>query len=91
MDERKKTGHSVSLEEREHLSITGVMDVEEFNEDGIRAQTELGLMVIKGEGLSVTRLDLEAGMLEIEGEIVSLEYSDRMGGVKGSLFSRIFK
>ena len=91
MDERKRTGHRVSLEEREHLSLTGVMDVEEFNEDGIKAETEMGLIVVKGRELSVTRLDLEAGELEIEGEVESLEYNDRGAGINGSFFSRIFK
>jgi sporulation protein YabP len=90
MDERKRTGHTVSLDEREHIAVTGVTDVEEFNEDGIRAQTLLGLMIIKGVDLAVKRLDLEAGVLEIEGEIESLEYKD--GAVnKGSVLSRIFK
>ena len=91
MDERKRTGHRISLEEREHLTVTGVMDVEEFNEDGIKAETERGLLMVKGSGLSVTRLDVEAGVLEIEGEVVSLEYNDRGAGGNGSFLSRIFK
>ena len=91
MDERKRTGHRLTLDEREQLSLTGVTDVEEFNEDILRAQTEKGLLIIKGEALSVTRLDLEEGVMDIEGEVVSLEYSDRMGSVKGSVLSRIFR
>jgi len=92
MDERKRTGHRVSLEERERLFITGVTEVEEFNEDGITVMTEMGMMLIKGEGLRVARLDTLTGELDIEGEIASLEYSDRgLGRGAASVWSRIFK
>ena len=92
MDEKRRTAHRVSLEDRERLFVTGVTDVEEFNEDGITAGTERGMMIIRGKELHVTRLDLEKGEIEIEGEIESFEYSDNtFGKMNGSILSRIFK
>ena len=86
------TGHKISLEDRERLSVTGVTEVAEFNEDGITADTERGAVTIKGEELHVTRLDIEEGILDIEGRIESIEYSDKMAGkISQSFLNRIFR
>ena len=86
------TGHKISLEDREKLSLTGVTEVTEFNEDTITADTEKGAVTIKGDRMHVTRLDIEAGILEIEGNIESIEYSDTAAGkISQSLLNRIFR
>lgn len=93
MGEERRTGrHSVVMEKREQASITGVTEVISFDEESIIADTEMGMMILKGVNLHVSKLNLEDGELVIEGDIDSLEYSD--GGFakgKGSLLSRIFK
>lgn len=92
MEDKIKNGHSVTLENRESISLTGVTDVLSFDEESITADTEMGALMIKGEELHVTRLDLERGILAVDGEITSLEYNDGgFGKRKTSMFSRIFK
>jgi len=80
------------LENREKLSISGVIDVESFNDECVIAETELGTLIIRGIDLHISKLNIENSELGIEGEIVSCEYSDRDGSRnRGGFFARMFK
>ena len=80
------------LENREKLSISGVIDVESFNDECVVADTELGILIIKGIDLHINKLNIDNSELGIEGEIVSCEYSDRDGSRnRGGFFARMFK
>jgi sporulation protein YabP len=81
------------LENREKLNISGVIDVESFNDECVIVITELGVLVIKGADLHINKLNLDSSEMGVEGEIISLEYSDREGSRSkgGGLFARIFK
>jgi len=81
------------LENREKLNISGVIDVESFNDEAVIVDTELGMLVIKGIDLHINKLNIDNSELGIEGEIISCEYSDRDGSRNkgGSFFARMFK
>jgi len=82
-------GHGVVLEDRRKLSLTGVEDVDCFNEQIAVLRTPLGMLSVAGTGLNISQLSLETGRVEIEGEIEVLEYS---GGKKGGgLWGRLFR
>lgn len=91
-DERnREMPHTVILEGREKLSISGVVDVQSFDEEQILLETVRGMLVVRGQGLHVERLQLEAGELIVEGEIGLIEYDDSAqprGGLLGRLFGR---
>jgi sporulation protein YabP len=96
MIEEKKVSkprvQNLVLENREKLSISGVIDVESFNDECVIVDTELGVLVIRGEDLHINKLNLDDSVLNIEGDIMSLEYSDREGSKsKGGFFSKMFK
>ena len=77
--EEKKTSllpHNCILEDRRTLSVTGVNDVDSFDEQTIVAVTDLGELTIRGEKLHITRLSLEIGELQVEGNIAALSYTD---------------
>ena len=76
--------HSVILEGREKLT-----DVHSFDEEQVLLETVRGMLVVRGQGLHVERLQLEAGELIIQGEIGLLEYDDSVQP-RDSLFRRIF-
>ncbi|MBR1560636.1 MAG: sporulation protein YabP [Clostridia bacterium] len=80
--------HWVELKDRKKLNITGVEDVDCFNEQIVVLQTPLGTLTVTGAGLNVSQLDLEAGKVALEGEVDALEYTGgrRKGGVLGRLF-----
>jgi len=79
------------LENREKLSISGVIDVESFNDECVIVDTELGVLTIKGEDLHINKLNLDNSELDIEGDICLLEYSDREGGKSGGFWAKMFK
>lgn len=85
-----KTRHSVSMEGREKVSITGVSDVSSFNEAEISAHTEAGILTVFGTGLHITKLDLDAGVLHVEGAVGGMEYTDYAQKQSG-VFSRLFR
>ena len=80
--------HSLQLEGREKLSLTGVEDVSGFDESLIVLSTGQGDLSIRGQALHIERIDLESGSLEVRGHIQELSYEEpaRSGG----LWSRLF-
>ncbi|MCL2421677.1 MAG: sporulation protein YabP [Defluviitaleaceae bacterium] len=97
MPEEKKfkstSRHAINLVRRESMTATGVLDVISFDEESIIAETELGMMIIRGINLHVNRLNLENGELAIDGEISGVTYEDSGGYVKGkaSLLGKLFR
>ncbi len=80
--------HHVILEGREHLSVSGVEDVESFDESTIVMVTAQGSLVVRGEGLHIERLSLDGGDLKVEGNVDSITYEDA-GREKGGFLSRL--
>ena len=82
--ERKKSTPAVSqnitLCNREQLSITGVIDVESFQDHTILVATELGRLLVKGSHLKVKELSPESTKLSIEGYIHQLIYTQKKKG-----------
>ena len=85
--------HHLILEGREQLSVSGVEEVESFDENTIVLDTDMGLLTIKGKELHVSRLTLEKGEVDVDGTIDSMAYSSNEALRKSgeSLFSRLFK
>ena len=93
MSDDKKTGlfpHNCILEDRKRLSVSGVNNVESFDEETIIAATDYGDLTIKGQKMLITKLSLEVGELAIEGEIFALSYSESVQKSSGFL-SRVFR
>lgn len=82
--------HHVVLEERKHLTVSGVEDVERFDETTIVLSTTQGVMTITGEDLHIEKLSLDGGDLKVEGEIEALVYEEDRA-VKGGFFARLMR
>lgn len=93
MSEDKKNNHNIIMKDRSNIKATGIVDVISFDEEMIVAETELGILIIKGLNLHVSKLDLSNAELDIDGDIYSLIYEDKStyGKVGGGIFSKIFK
>ncbi len=81
--------HTVLLENREKLSLTGVRDVPGFDDVTVVAVTDHGRLEIRGEDLKITALDLDAGSLSVTGKVASLTYSAAPKSTGGFL-SKVF-
>ena len=81
--------HRLELVGREQLVVTGVEDVERFDETGVVMSTSAGTLVVTGEALHIGKLSLDGGELHVEGRIDSVCYEDE-GQSRGGFFSRLF-
>lgn len=83
-------GHSIALDDRRRLSVTGVEEVESFDETCIVMVTSKGNLIIRGENLHIETLSLDGGALKVEGDVDSLTYED-LREDRGGLFARLFR
>lgn len=79
------------LENRKKLVLSGVTDVDSFDESAILLYTQLGELVVRGKGLHINVMNVETGDLSVEGEISSLVYGDREVKKKLGVWGKIFK
>ena len=78
--------HQLILQDRTKLELTGITEVDSFDDETVHCTTSLGRLSVCGHGLHLHRLDLEGTALSIEGHIDSLSYSNiKKGGVFGRL------
>lgn len=85
--------HKVNLNARSSATITGVKDVLSFDAGEVLLETEMGILMLRGNELHVNRLTLEKGEVDIDGRIDSLAYSDNnnYGRSGESFISKLFK
>lgn len=79
------------MENRSKLMLTGVTDVENFDENKVYLYTQLGELVIRGRQLHVNEISLESGELTVEGEINALIYGDKDRTKKLGLLGKLFR
>ena len=60
--------HNVILENRSHLVLSRVTDVDSFNEEEISLFTQLGELTIRGTNLHINEMSVESGELSVEGD-----------------------
>lgn len=83
------TPHRLELMDRAHLTVSGVEDVERFDESGVIMTTSAGTLIVTGEDLHIGKLSLEGGELYVDGRITSISYEDTPNR-QGGFFSRLF-
>lgn len=89
MQEVTSRQHSVILENRNVLRISGVKDIDSFSETRIILSTVMGELVIRGEELHVNALETETGDLSMTGKFRSLCYS-RFNSTENA-FGKLFR
>ncbi len=82
--------NNISVEGRERIAVSGVTEVETFNEQQVVMGTTLGRLTVHGDGLHVEKLSVDSGDVLIFGRMDSLEYEDG-GKETGGFFSRLFR
>ncbi len=83
--------HNIILEGRKKLSVSGVTDVDKFDESTVLLYTSMGEMTVKGTDLHVNGLSVESGEMSIEGEIKSIFYGDPERKAPLSFLGKIFR
>jgi len=84
---RFSAGHVITIEERRRMVLSGVSDVESFNESEVCVVTEFGRLSVMGQGLHIIKLNLDEGQVIVEGLLEAMEYDDPAPKSRG-LFGR---
>lgn len=89
---RENNEHDIILKGRKQLDITGVKQVESFDNEEFLLETVMGFLAIRGQNLHMKNLNVELGNVSIEGKILDLVYLDQgqQGKSKG-FFGKLFK
>lgn len=82
---------NISVENRENIRITGVIDVNGFDETYIDLSTELGDIMLRGTGLKIGKLSLEQHELLVSGYFYSCSYEDQKDVKRTGILRRIFR
>src|SRR5699024_8658521 len=84
--------HIIKINNRKKLEISGVKEVDSFDNEEFLIETIMGYLIIRGENLQLKNLDVGSGSVIIKGKVYELSYVDEEseGKAKG-FFSKIFK
>ena len=84
--------HHLILEDCKRLSISGVNDIDSFDERAVMLHTENDVLEIRGENLHIGLLDVESGELTMDGVVRAMIYQEEEKHKKQqSFWSRLFR
>lgn len=86
-----KLPHNIILEDRKMLSISGVEDIDSFDENTVVVFTQMGELTIRGHNLHINKLNVDTGELTMDGEIFALIYSEQTQKKQSGVFSKMFR
>ena len=81
--------HRLTLDDRSRLTMTGVTEVESFDEGQVVLHTTRGVIVVRGQGLHLQQLSLDGGQILVDGTVDSITYEDTAREA-GGFFARLF-
>lgn len=93
MDKDTVYNHSITLNERKSLVITGVKKIDSFDNEEFLLETNMGYIIIKGKELEIVKLDTYQGNVSIKGMVNSFNYMEntKQKEKEESIFSKLFK
>jgi sporulation protein YabP len=90
----KMSEHTLLLSDRKTLEISGVENVNTFDEEEIILETVMGYLYVLGEQLHVSMLNLDQRKVIVEGNIINIEYKKESKDMKTrskNIISRLLK
>ncbi len=76
MEKETQQPHELRLDNRARLSVSGVREVESFDETVVVLSTVRGLLIVRGEKLQLQALSLDGGQVSVHGLIDTLSYEE---------------
>ena len=83
--------HSISLQSKSQLIITGVTDVDNFNDKVLLVYTSMGELTVRGRNIRVESFGNENGELVANGDIRALIYGDAGKRSKVGFFRKLIR
>lgn len=89
-EKRSAVPHCVSMQDREKLLLTGINDVDSFDEQNITVLTDMGELSVRGSGLHIEKLSTDTGEMSVEGKIDAIIYTEDEPH-QGGFFAKVFR
>ena len=89
--EIKDKRHEILLRGRREMSLSGITDIESFDETGAVLHSTEGELTVEGADIKIGTLDTEKGIVTVTGRIDGLYYTADRGDEKKGIISRFFK
>ncbi len=90
-DKNTSSEQNLILENRKKLNISGITDVDSFDEKTISLYTQLGELTIQGRELHIDSMSVETGDMTITGDIWAIVYGDKDKKGPISALGRLFR
>lgn len=84
--------HDIVVKSRKKIEITGVKHVESFDHEEFLLETVMGFLAIRGVNLVMQNLNVDEGIVNIDGKVFDISYLDEQPGEQAKgFFSKLFK
>lgn len=82
--------HLVTVRNRKRMDMTSVKEIERFDQEEFYVRTGQGFLLIRGEDLRIVHLDVDKGLLTLEGSVKSFQYDDAEDGLSKGFLHKLF-
>lgn len=82
--------HLVTMRNRKRLDMTSIKEIERFDQEEFLIRTSQGPLLIRGEELRIVHLDVDKGLLTLEGTIKVVQYDEEDSALSKSILHKLF-
>lgn len=83
--------HNIILKDRKILEVSGVKQIDSFDNKEFLIETSQGYMLVEGSDLVLGKLDTERGEVIIKGFIDAIKYLANKKNEKEGVWGKLFK
>jgi sporulation protein YabP len=83
--------HEVKILDRNLIYLSGIDKIISFDNEEFLMESSMGIILLKGVGLEIVKLDTHDGIVSIKGNINSMIYDDGKKKDGESLLGKLFK
>ena len=84
--------HEIKVVDRSVLSLSGIRKITSFDSEEFLMESNMGVILLKGEKLEIIKLDTNDGNVKIKGKLNSFTYLESLKKNKEeSLLTKLFK
>lgn len=84
--------HEIKVVDRGIISLSGIKKINSFDNEEFLMESNMGMILLKGEKLEIIKLDTHDGNVKIKGKLNSFTYIENVKKQKEeSLIAKLFK
>lgn len=84
--------HEIKVIDRNMITLSGINKISSFDDQEFLMESNMGIILLKGEGLEIVKLDTHDGNVKIKGKLISFTYMENVKKTKEeSIISKLFK